>query len=490
MVGVFFIYGLAFFALGLSVLVYPKRSSRFGLGEDIRLLASFGIVHGANEWIDMFILATPEWAGFLMPLRAAVLPASFYLLLLFGVKSAVRAGGGASPLLRVLKALPYALPAAFAVAVFLSPDRMLFGDIWARHLLGLPGTLVASYALFGQARGAVGAGAERTAMDLKVAAWTFLAYGFFSGAIVPGADFFIAAFLNYEAFMGATGMPVQVFRAVCAVLIAYRMVRVLGMFEQEKLDALRDARDGLARKVRERTSELVRLNEELEQEIAERRGAEVRLKSSLDEKEVLLREIHHRVKNNLQLMISLFNLGARHIKEEEGARYFAESRDRIKSMALIHDKLYASGRLDALDSEDYVRELARRLFRAFGVDTDRVSLDLDVGPGPLGMDAAIPCGLIINELLTNSLKYAFPGGRSGRIRVSLKRQGEDGLVLTVGDDGVGIPEGVDLNEPESLGLEIVSMLAEGQLHGDLEMKSNGGTEFTIRFREPKYQRRV
>lgn len=490
MAGVFFIYGLAFFALGLSVLIYPKKSSRFGLGEDIWLLAAFGIVHGANEWIDMFILTTPEWAGFLKPLRAAVLPVSFYLLLLFGVKSAVRGGRGASPLLKTLKALPYALPAAFAVAVFLSPDRMLFGDIWARHLLGLPGTFAASYALFGQAREDGEAGAGRTALDLKVAAWTFLVYGFFSGAIVPRADFFMTAFLNYEAFMGAIGIPVQVFRSVCAVLIAYRMVRVLGMFEQEKLDALRDARDGLAQKVRERTEELVRLNEDLEQEIAERRGAEARLKASLDEKEVLLREIHHRVKNNLQLMISLFNLGARHMKEQEGARYFAESRDRIKSIALIHDRLYSSGRLDALDSEDFIRELARRLFRAFGVDTDRVSLDLDVGPGPIGMDAAIPCGLIINELLTNSLKYAFPGDRSGRISVSLKREGEDGLVLTVGDDGVGIPEGVDPKEPESLGLEIVSMLAEGQLHGALETKSNGGTEFTIRFREPKYRRRV
>jgi two-component system CheB/CheR fusion protein len=216
-------------------------------------------------------------------------------------------------------------------------------------------------------------------------------------------------------------------------------------------------------------------------DVSARKEAEERIRAALREKEVLLKEIHHRVKNNLQVIYSLLNLQARQVKDKNLLDLYKESQNRVKSMALIHEELYQSKDLANIDFGGYLRKLAISLLRNYG-DPGRIRLDIDVADVLLGIDAAIPCGLIVNELVSNSLKYAFPEGGRGRIYISFRPQGPGAYQLIVGDDGIGLPPGFDLQKSESLGLQLVKTLSD-QLGADLEVRTEHGTEFRITFRE-------
>ena len=223
----------------------------------------------------------------------------------------------------------------------------------------------------------------------------------------------------------------------------------------------------------------------LMQDVTERRVAEERIRLSLKEKEVLLKEVHHRVKNNLQIISSLLNLQSKYIKDDQALEMFKESRNRIRSMTLIHEKLYRSKDLANIDVAEYIQNLSSNLFRSYSAG--RVSLKTQVDDILLGIDTAIPCGLIINELVSNSLKHAFPE-KQGEIFVNLHR--DDGsLTLIVSDNGVGFPENVDFRNTDSLGLQLVCTLTD-QLDGAIELNRTGGTEFKITFGEIKYKERA
>ena len=226
-------------------------------------------------------------------------------------------------------------------------------------------------------------------------------------------------------------------------------------------------------------------------DITERRRAEEQIQRSLREKEVLLKEIHHRVKNNLQVISSLLNLQSQYIHDPEMLKLFQESQFRVRSMALVHEKLYRSASLAEINPADYIRELATQLFRSFGLGKQGVQLEVEVAEGMLGIDLAIPCGIILNELITNALKYGFPDDRSGVVYVEMNREPSGHAVLVVGDTGVGIPPGLDIRTTDSLGLKLVTMLCE-QLQGTLTLIGGGrrrgsptGTEFIIRFPVPE-----
>ena len=216
--------------------------------------------------------------------------------------------------------------------------------------------------------------------------------------------------------------------------------------------------------------------------VAGRRQEEEKLRAELKEKEVMLKEIHHRVKNNLQVISSLLSIQSTILADPRDATYFQESRDRIRTMALVHEKLYQSDDIAAVDFGPYVDRLTANLFRSYTGSGGRASLYVDVKDIFLGPDHAIPCGLIVNELVTNALKYAFPEGRSGTITVTM-RQSDDRYELTVSDNGVGMPANFNLEETESLGLQLVNMLAH-QLDGTVTMDVSQGTRFTISFRKP------
>jgi two-component sensor histidine kinase len=232
-------------------------------------------------------------------------------------------------------------------------------------------------------------------------------------------------------------------------------------------------------------------NARLHQELASRMGELVsrsvelkriqnELRHSLQEKEVLLREIHHRVKNNMQVIQSLLRLQAGKSGDPRLKKLFQEGQSRIHAMSLIHEILYHSENLARIDLREYIGQLTRQLLQIYGEKGRRVSIQVS-GEISLRIDQAIPFGLILNELFSNALKHAFPRGRGGGISLEVDRSGESSCTLTVKDDGVGLPEGLDAKNSRTLGLQLVQGLVEHQLGGSLDMASEKGSTFTIHF---------
>ena len=223
-------------------------------------------------------------------------------------------------------------------------------------------------------------------------------------------------------------------------------------------------------------------------DISERKRGEARILDALREKEVLLREIHHRVKNNMQVISSLLRLQSSRFSDAAVLEAFRESQSRIKSMALVHEKLYGTNDLARIDFADYVKSLASSIF-AFNQESERIALRLDLEKTYLDINAAVPCGLIVNELVLNAFKHAFPNNRPGKITVELRENENDMIRLTVRDDGIGLAEGIEPERSESLGFQIISLLA-GQLEGHLDVRREYGTSVTLFFKAPVYADRI
>jgi PAS domain S-box-containing protein len=215
------------------------------------------------------------------------------------------------------------------------------------------------------------------------------------------------------------------------------------------------------------------------QDVTGRTLAEERLRAALREKEVLLEEIHHRVKNNLQVITSLLGLQARSIKDSATRKKFEESRYRIQAMAMLHEILYDSSSLAEIDFADYIRRLAEYLVRSYGA-AGRIRLQVRLDPLYCHRDVALPCGLIVNELLSNAFKYAFPGGKSGEVRIELRREPNGTVHLLVGDNGVGLPRNLDWETSPTLGLRLVRTLAR-QIEANVETNGRQGTVFSVIF---------
>ncbi len=224
-------------------------------------------------------------------------------------------------------------------------------------------------------------------------------------------------------------------------------------------------------------------------DVTERKRAEEGVKASLQEKEVLLREIHHRVKNNMQVISSLFSLQAGRTMSDECRGVLREGQARIRSMSLVHEKLYQSRDLSKIEFGGYVRSLTAHLFHSYLDRPGQVQLKTDLESVSLDINAAVPCGLILNELVSNALKHAFPDGRSGTIRIGLQKDPSGAVELRVADDGVGLPAGFDLRKSGGFGMEIVNLLVD-QLDARLEVERTKGTSFKLTFGEMKYPPRL
>lgn len=220
-------------------------------------------------------------------------------------------------------------------------------------------------------------------------------------------------------------------------------------------------------------------------DITEKKQAQEQIENSLKEKEVLLREIHHRVKNNMQIISSLLRLQSGYIKEKKYIDMYKDSQNRITTMSLIHEKLYQSKDLSRIDLGGYIKELVEGLFISYNINPGKITMNINVDNVSMGINSAIPCGLIINELISNSLKYAFPDGRPGEIRISLRSTGNSNFELIVGDNGVGLPIDMDLKNTESWGMRMVAILIENQLHGKFTINRDKRTEYHIIFKEVK-----
>jgi len=217
----------------------------------------------------------------------------------------------------------------------------------------------------------------------------------------------------------------------------------------------------------------------LAQDITARKRDEERLKSLLLEKETILKEIHHRVKNNLQVISSLLGLQSSYLQDEKARELFQESQDRVKIMANIHTMLYQSDDLSRVDYGGFIRDLTGRLQQSYGSAGFPIEVHADIADVSLDIETSIPCGLILNELVSNALKHAFPGGREGGINITM-RQKDQMMTLTVQDNGIGFPGSLDFQNTKSLGLELVNLLV-GQINGKITLQVEGGTTFTITF---------
>ena len=219
------------------------------------------------------------------------------------------------------------------------------------------------------------------------------------------------------------------------------------------------------------------------QDITERITTDKQIQNSLEEKEILLREIHHRVKNNLQTISSLLDLQADSIKDPAALEAFRSSQSRIRSMALIHERLYKSENLSRIKAQEYIKNLTDYLEATYDSQAGNIKLKTDVQNILLNLDTAIPCGLIINELVSNSMKYAFPGEQAGTIEVSLLVSSADSISLSVKDDGIGIPDDIKIENSPSLGLQLVHLLVK-QISGTLKTMRENGTRVEIIFPKP------
>lgn len=224
---------------------------------------------------------------------------------------------------------------------------------------------------------------------------------------------------------------------------------------------------------------LMRLNRDLQYSLEEQKKAEEKIKASLLEKETMLMEIYHRVKNNMQLISSLLGLQSSYLQDEKAREVLQNSIDRVKTMADIHNLLYHAADLARIDLGSFIRDLTGRLQQSYYAAESPVDVHVDASDVSLTIEMAIPCGLILNELVSNALKHAFPEGKGGEINITMRLE-DNQVALTVQDNGMGLPDAVDFQNTQSLGLELVNLLV-GQLNGTISLEVDGGTTFTIIF---------
>jgi two-component sensor histidine kinase/HAMP domain-containing protein/putative methionine-R-sulfoxide reductase with GAF domain len=240
-------------------------------------------------------------------------------------------------------------------------------------------------------------------------------------------------------------------------------------------------RNYLERLVKKRTAKLAKINENLKKEITERKQAEDKIKRSLKEKQILLQEIYHRTKNNMGVICSLLKLQSADVGDKKLEQIFNETENRIRAMSLVHEKLYQSKDLSNINLNDYIQDLANGLLRNYDVNSQNISLSFDTDDVSISIDSSVPLGLVINELLSNSLKHAFPNNRKGKISIALHSMPDDSIELTIGDNGIGLPTDYDFRNSKNLGMQLITGLAENQLKAMIERIEGEGTKFKIVF---------
>ena len=244
---------------------------------------------------------------------------------------------------------------------------------------------------------------------------------------------------------------------------------------------LKMAQEELEDRVLERTMELKETNTKLSMEIHERISIQEELIESLKVKEVLLKEVYHRTKNNMSAIASLMNLQSSYARDESSKEVLCEMESRVYSMMLVNEKLYNSDDFINIDLDEYFRDLSSSIVSNYRLGSAIINLKFETETVTVSTESAIPCGLILNELITNAMKYAYPKGNDGDLIIFLYPEGRESIVFGVKDFGFGLPEAFDFETTDSLGLALVRMLAEGQLNGSVEYTSVDGMEWKIRF---------
>lgn len=430
MVTIFFIYGLAFFVLGVSILIYPKKDSAFILSRTLWILGLYGIIHGINEWIDMFILLYRKYAFALHSIGIFFLSVSFLLLVKFAVSNII----SVKKRYLGLSYLPWVLFILWLLVVYFAPDGFSYPEIWARYLLGTSGMYLTAYALMLQAGVFKKEKLSLVTLNLKVAASAFLLYGFFGGIIVPKAGFFPASLFNFESFRNIVGIPVQVFRAAAACVITYNMLKVLGVFhwEAKKVEeVLKSDREIFEKMVQDRSKQLLEAEKELDKA---RRLADMGM---------LAASIAHELRNPLAaIQIAAYNIkkkdvGAlleKHISNIE--KKVAES-DQIINNLLFYARL-KSAHHERISIYDLLNECIDMAEKRFDGKNVVISRNFDSISG-LVIDAD---PLQMRELFNNIFNNAFDAiaGKEGKIKIRAEQADAGHVAIYIKDNGIGIDE--------------------------------------------------
>ncbi|MBN1551462.1 CBS domain-containing protein [bacterium] len=264
-----------------------------------------------------------------------------------------------------------------------------------------------------------------------------------------------------------------------------------GVIQQQNLITfMSEIQEELQQEISSKIDQLNKRNLQMEKEIKRRRKAETRLKSLLNEKDILLRELYHRTKNNMQVICSLLDLQSHSYTKDELIIPFKEMENRIRAMAMVHEKLYQSKDLSCINLGEYIRDLATFLMHSYSIDEKQIKLSVKTSDVTVVIDIAIPCGLIINELMSNASKHAFPDHRTGEITVILNHPDKKTIELQISDNGIGISEDRLLRSLSSMGLKIVTLITERQLKGSVSFKTENGVSCRIRFPKTSYFARV
>jgi signal transduction histidine kinase len=420
MVFVFFVYGLAFFILGFSILIYPKKDSLFKLADKIWLIAGFGIVHGVNEWMDM---ATLMKGSEITILKAASLPflaASYLFLIWFGITMIFEDRKGYP----AIKSLPIVLFLAWIVVTMLTSRNFSLGNVWARYLLGMPGIFLTAYALFLQVPSFKNENTLKAVRNLKIAIGGLLAYGFFSTLIVPKAGFFPASLLNYTTFLNTTGIPVQIFRSVCAVVIAYAVIRMLSIFEWETKINTRNLYEEFLK-------------------------AYVELKALENAKDSLTQMIVHDLNNplavisgNVQLLET--QLGDNCPENQKNCLYstlycIQEMKNMISNLLDIGkmEEKKMNLKYEEIDLRDVFKETIDSMKILAQQERKTISVFIPAGLADLRADKEV-LKRVISNLIGNALKFT-PSGSNIEVAASYEKDAGE-FVISVKDHGQGIPK--------------------------------------------------
>ncbi|GEM_PF-2433436 len=304
---------------------------------------------------------------------------------------------------------------------------------------------------------------------------------------IPGiGSLHMAAASEHPASLSIPITTISSHRDYNCHMYAHRGELILLCKEKSETTDLLEKKTGISDEMSTLTKELSRKKEALEREIDERKYLEELLKDSIREKEILLNEIQNRVKNNFQIIISLISLKLRTISDTESVAILRDIKDRIWTISLLYETIYELKNYEEMDFSHYIQMISKEVHRMYIGETD-IQLNLELEPILLSIEQAIPCGLILNELLTNAFRHAFPGGwtESAEVTISLHQRGPTQIELVVSDNGAGMPNGFNLAQARSLGLQLVQSMSERQLQGTIDLHRNNGTRFTLTFNREK-----